>query len=177
MQRQRDGGKARRVGARDCAQFDASPGMDCRRTPGVALRSRRAGARRPLHRGGLSFGYFSLATQRKVTRPHGRRVKYGRDAALRRSVKKTTKPYPNKRISPSDKSRQTTLPKSPRTTAPIVTRTNRKIETGRRSAPSILKPGCRLRPPFERGIVLQCGHQILLGYTEHQEHRVRYEDR
>ena len=43
MQRQRDGGKARRVGARDRAQFDASPGMDCRRTPGVALRSRRAG--------------------------------------------------------------------------------------------------------------------------------------
>ncbi len=43
MQRQRDGGIARRVGARDCAQFDVSPWMDCRRTPGVALRSRRAG--------------------------------------------------------------------------------------------------------------------------------------
>ena len=43
MQRQRDVGKARRVGAMDCAQFDVSPWMDCRRTPRVALRSRRAG--------------------------------------------------------------------------------------------------------------------------------------
>jgi hypothetical protein len=43
MQWQRHGGKARRVGARDCAQFAASPGMDWRRTSGVALRSRRAG--------------------------------------------------------------------------------------------------------------------------------------
>jgi hypothetical protein len=43
MQRQRGVGIARRVGARDCAQFDASPGMDCRRTSGVTLRSRRAG--------------------------------------------------------------------------------------------------------------------------------------
>ena len=43
MQRQRGGGIARRVGARDRAQFHVSPRMDCRRTPGVALRSRRAG--------------------------------------------------------------------------------------------------------------------------------------
>ena len=71
MWRERDIGKARRVGARDCAQFDVSPGMDCRRTPGVALRSRRAGARRPLYRGGLLFGYFLLATQEKVTRSPG----------------------------------------------------------------------------------------------------------
>ncbi len=36
------------------------------------LRQRREqlpDARRARHRGGLSFGYFSLATQRKVTRP------------------------------------------------------------------------------------------------------------
>ena len=68
MQRQRDGGIARRVGAMDCAQFDASPWMDCRRTFGVALRSRMAGARRPLYRGGLLFGAFLLATQKKDTR-------------------------------------------------------------------------------------------------------------
>ena len=37
--------------------------------PVVRSRSRWAGAQRPRHRGGLSFGYFSLATQRKVTRP------------------------------------------------------------------------------------------------------------
>ncbi len=36
--------------------------------PGTASRSRRAGARRPLQRGGLLFGYFLLATQEKVTR-------------------------------------------------------------------------------------------------------------
>ncbi len=68
MQRQRDVGKARRVARMDASQFDVSPGTDCRRTAGVALRSRRAGARRPLHRGGLLFGYFLLATQEKVTR-------------------------------------------------------------------------------------------------------------
>ncbi len=36
--------------------------------PGTASWSQRAGARRPLYRGGLLFGYFLLATQEKVTR-------------------------------------------------------------------------------------------------------------
>ena len=65
MQRQRGVGKARRVGARDRAQFAASTRMCCQRTSGVALRSRRAGARRSLHRGGLLFGYSSLGHARE----------------------------------------------------------------------------------------------------------------
>jgi hypothetical protein len=62
MQRQRGGGIARRVGARDCAQFDASPGMDCRRTPGVALRSRRAGCPETAVSGWPSLWLLSLTT-------------------------------------------------------------------------------------------------------------------
>ena len=61
-------GKARRVGARDRAQFAASTRRCCQRTPGALPRSRRTGVRRPPLWGGLSLGYFSLATQREVTR-------------------------------------------------------------------------------------------------------------
>jgi len=68
MARRVGGEKARRVGARDRAQFDASPGMDCQRTPEPAREVGGQDARRPRHRGGLLFGYFLLATQEKVTR-------------------------------------------------------------------------------------------------------------
>ena len=61
-------GKARRVGARDRAQFAASTRRCCQRTPGALPRSRRAGARRPPLWGGLLFAYFLLATQEKVGR-------------------------------------------------------------------------------------------------------------
>jgi hypothetical protein len=48
--------------------------MPCRQTSVTRPRTLRALARKARHRGGLSFGYFSLATQRKVTRrPVGRR--------------------------------------------------------------------------------------------------------
>ncbi|HET9032735.1 MAG TPA: hypothetical protein VFN25_07510, partial [Dokdonella sp.] len=51
----------------------------------VALRSRRAGARRPLQWGGLLFGYFLLATQEKVTRsPEASEKRQGCRAAKRR---------------------------------------------------------------------------------------------
>ncbi len=82
MRRQRDVGKARRVGARDCAQFDVSPGMNCRRTPGVALRSRRAGCPETAASGwpfswSLLFGHSkrsdSLAGRRVKSR-HGCRA-------------------------------------------------------------------------------------------------------
>jgi hypothetical protein len=68
MQWRSGAGKARRVGAMDCAQLAASTWMCCQPTPGAAARSRRTGVRRPLRRGGLLFGYFLLATQEKVTR-------------------------------------------------------------------------------------------------------------
>ncbi len=61
MQRQGDVGIARKVGAMDCAQFDASPGMDCRRTPGVALRSRRAGRLHGLQEVGAAPAHPALA--------------------------------------------------------------------------------------------------------------------
>src|SRR5215813_5094557 len=44
------------------------------KNPVAHPRTFRASARKAPHRGGLSFGYFSLATQRKVTRcPAGQR--------------------------------------------------------------------------------------------------------
>ena len=86
MQRQCDVGKARRVGAMDCAQFDASPGMDCRRTPGVALRSRRAGCPETAASGWPSLWCLSLGHARERHSLAGRRVKKGRDAAPRRGV-------------------------------------------------------------------------------------------
>ncbi len=69
MARRAGGEEARRVGARDRAQFAASAGMRCQRTPepdrevaGQSLpRTRSGDARRPRHRGALSLGYFSLA--------------------------------------------------------------------------------------------------------------------
>ena len=61
-------GKARRVARKDASQLAASAWTHCQPTPGAPARSRRAGARRPLLWGALSFGYFSLSTQRKVTR-------------------------------------------------------------------------------------------------------------
>jgi hypothetical protein len=75
MQRQGDGGIARRVGAMDCAQFDASPGMDCRRTPGVALRSRRAGSPETAVSGWPSLWLLSLGHARESDSLAGRRVK------------------------------------------------------------------------------------------------------
>ena len=69
LQRRPGGGKARRVARMDASQFGVSPWMDCRQTPQpgrVPHRSQTGEARK---RGGLSLGYFSLATQREVTRP------------------------------------------------------------------------------------------------------------
>ncbi|SFN30336.1 hypothetical protein SAMN05216289_1131, partial [Dokdonella immobilis] len=90
MQWRSGGEKARRAARRDASQLAASPWRDCQPTPeplrGVAAQD----ARRPLHRGALSFGYFldfglpalrpsgqlrrsrrscgAVSTQRKVTR-------------------------------------------------------------------------------------------------------------
>jgi hypothetical protein len=74
MQRQRDVGRARRVGARDCAQFDVSPGMDCRRTSGVTLRSRRAGCPETVASGWPSLWLLSLGHARESDSLAGRRV-------------------------------------------------------------------------------------------------------
>ena len=76
MQWRSGGDKARRacpgldpgVARRDASQLAASPGMDCQPTPEPLRGVAGQDARRPLHRGGLSLGYFSLATQREVTR-------------------------------------------------------------------------------------------------------------
>ena len=59
-------------GPHDVGQFDASPWMDCQRTPQHARAPGAQGlcARRECG-GGLSLGYFSLATQREVTRSPG----------------------------------------------------------------------------------------------------------
>ena len=88
MQRQRDAGKARRVGARDRAQFDVSPGTDCRRTPGVALRSRRAGCPETAV-SGWPFSWLLLFGHAKRSNSlAGRRVKsrHGCRAAKRRKT-------------------------------------------------------------------------------------------
>jgi hypothetical protein len=74
IQRQCDAGIARRVGARDRAQFGASPGMDCRRTPGVALRSRRAGCPETAVSGWPSLWLLSLGHARESDSLAGRRV-------------------------------------------------------------------------------------------------------
>ncbi|SFN23173.1 hypothetical protein SAMN05216289_1091, partial [Dokdonella immobilis] len=68
MQWTSGGEKARRVARKDASQLAASPGMDCQPTPEPLREVAGQDARRPLHRGGLSLGYFSLATQREVTR-------------------------------------------------------------------------------------------------------------
>src|SRR6185312_13600636 len=66
--------KVRRMARRDASQFFAGTGMCRRKTPEPARAPAGQDARRARHRGGLSFGYFSLATQRKVTRaPTGAR--------------------------------------------------------------------------------------------------------
>ncbi len=65
MQRQRDAGIGRKVGAMDCAQFDASPGTDCRRTPAVALRSRKAGCLETAVSGWPSLWCLSLGHARE----------------------------------------------------------------------------------------------------------------
>jgi hypothetical protein len=53
----------------DAGQFGVSPWMDCRQTPQPGRGLFGLQARKARKWGGLSFGYFSLATQRKVTRP------------------------------------------------------------------------------------------------------------
>ena len=68
MQWRSGGDKARRVARRDASQLAASPRMDCQPTPEPLREVAGQDARRPLHRGGLLFGYFLLATQEKVTR-------------------------------------------------------------------------------------------------------------
>jgi hypothetical protein len=68
MQWRSGGGKARRVARKDASQLAASPWMDCQTTPEPLREVAGQDARRPLHRGGLLFGYFLLATQEKVTR-------------------------------------------------------------------------------------------------------------
>ncbi|RDI97604.1 hypothetical protein DVT68_15030 [Dyella solisilvae] len=67
MARRVGGGIARRVAGRDAGQFVVRAGcpVDKPRNPPANL---EGVARKACHRGGLSFGYFSLATQRKVTR-------------------------------------------------------------------------------------------------------------
>jgi len=66
--------KVHRMARRDASQFFAGTGMCRRKTPEPARAPGRQDACRARHRGGLSFGYFSLATQRKVTRaPTGAR--------------------------------------------------------------------------------------------------------
>ena len=68
MQWRSGGDKARRVARKDASQLAASPRMDCQPTPEPLRGVGGQDARRPLHRGGLLFGYFLLATQEKVTR-------------------------------------------------------------------------------------------------------------
>ena len=68
MQWRSGGDKARRVARTDASQLAASPRMDCQPTPEPLREVAGQDARRPLHRGGLLFGYFLLATQEKVTR-------------------------------------------------------------------------------------------------------------
>jgi hypothetical protein len=46
-----------------------------RRTGATKQRMTKEVAQRPSDRGALSFGYFSLCKQRKVTRPLGRNTK------------------------------------------------------------------------------------------------------
>ena len=75
MQRQRDVGKARRVARKDASQFDVSPGTDCRRTPGVALRSRRAGCPETAVSGWPSLWLLSLGHTRESDSLARRRVK------------------------------------------------------------------------------------------------------
>ncbi len=69
LQRRPGGGSARRVARMDASQFGVSPWMDCRQTPQPGRVPPGPTAREARKRGGLSFGYFSLAKQRKVTRP------------------------------------------------------------------------------------------------------------
>src|ERR1700761_9787729 len=61
--------KARRVARRDAGQFFARAGcpVEKPRNPHAYLEGRRPGRR--VIRGAVSFGYFSLGKQRKVTRP------------------------------------------------------------------------------------------------------------
>ena len=68
MQRRSGAGKARRVARRDASQLAVSAGMHCQPTPEPLRAVGGQDARRPLHRGGLLFGYFLLATQEKVAR-------------------------------------------------------------------------------------------------------------
>ena len=86
MQRQGDVGIARRVGARDCAQFAVSTWKCCQRTPGVALRSRRAGCPETAASGWPSLWLLSLGHTRESDSLAGRRVKKGRDATRGTSV-------------------------------------------------------------------------------------------
>ncbi len=69
LQRRPGGGSARRVAGMDAGQFGVSPWMDCRQTPQPGRVPPGPTAREARKRGGLSLGYFSLATQREVTRP------------------------------------------------------------------------------------------------------------
>ncbi|TYD36489.1 hypothetical protein CEK63_05310 [Xanthomonas sontii] len=63
----RAGEKPRRGGAHGCAPFAAGAGCPFRESP-AWTRTRSALARRARRQGVLSFGYFSLHKQRKVTR-------------------------------------------------------------------------------------------------------------
>ena len=58
-----------RVASMEAGQFGVSPWMDCRQTPQPGRVPPGPMAREARKRGGLSLGYFSLATQREVTRP------------------------------------------------------------------------------------------------------------
>ena len=104
MQWRSGGDKARRacpgldpgVARRDASQLAASPGMDCQPTPESLREVAGQDARRPLHRGGLLFGYFLLATQEKVTRSPQASESLGLDAHIsRREAMHEAKPEPS----------------------------------------------------------------------------------
>src|SRR5690242_11940610 len=68
MARRAGGGKSVRMARMDAGQFFAGTWTCRRKTPEPARAPGRQDAWRARHRGGLSLSYFSLATQRKVTR-------------------------------------------------------------------------------------------------------------
>ena len=73
--------QARRVGARDCAHLPPRQGWRVGK-PGRAARIFRPWMTKNAAPGGLSPGDFSLAMQREVTLPPGRRTEKDRDVNI-----------------------------------------------------------------------------------------------